>query len=67
VKNFIITRPNQHPETAQSKENYKDTDGGLVLFGKIEKNVFNLDVKWPFNLVQGLALALSSFDKKIGC
>jgi hypothetical protein len=39
----------------------------LVLFGKIDKNIFNLDIKYPFSLVQGLALALSSFDKKLGC
>jgi len=33
----------------------------------MQKNVFNLDIKHPFNIVQGLALALSSFDKKLAC
>jgi hypothetical protein len=60
VKNFIITRTG-------GGTNGKEGQDNLVLFGKIEKNVFNLDIKHPFNLVQGLALALSSFDKKIGC
>ena len=60
VKNFIITRPKEGTNGKESQEN-------LVLFGKIEKNMFNLDIRHPFNLVQGLALALSSFDKKIAC
>ena len=38
-----------------------------VLFGKIEKNIFNLDIKYPFSLAQGMVLALSSFDRKFGC
>jgi hypothetical protein len=60
VKNFIITRP-------RGDKNDREGHDNLVLFGKIDKNVFNLDIKHPFNLVQGLALALSSFDKKIAC
>jgi hypothetical protein len=39
----------------------------FVLFGKVSTNVFNLDIKYPFSLMQGLALALSSFDKKLAC
>lgn len=38
-----------------------------ILFGKFGKDLFNLDVRYPFNLMQGVALALSSFDKKLAC
>lgn len=38
-----------------------------VLFGKFGKDLFNLDIRYPFNMIQGVALALSSFDKKLAC
>lgn len=38
-----------------------------VLFGKFGKDLFNLDIHYPFNLIQGISLAMSSFDRKLAC
>jgi hypothetical protein len=36
-------------------------------FGRIGENSFNLDVKYPFSILQGFGIALSSLDFKLGC
>lgn len=56
IKNFIMVGEGEG-EQAEPK----------VLFGKFGKDLFNLDIRFPFNLLQGVALALSSFDKKLAC
>ena len=38
-----------------------------MLFGKVLKDKFNLDVGYPFTIIQSAALAVSSFEKKLGC
>jgi hypothetical protein len=54
VKNFLLIK---------DETNTSD----YILFGKVGKDLFNLDVKYPFTIVQGIALAVSSFEKKIAC
>ena len=39
----------------------------IMQFGRIGKEDFHLDVKWPMSLFQAFAVALSSFDSKLGC
>lgn len=56
VKNFIMIG-----------EDDSEEDEGRILFGKFGKELFNLDIRYPFNLIQGLALAISSFDRKLAC
>ena len=56
VKNFIMIRENEDEESYPR-----------VLFGKFGKELFNLDVRHPFSLVQAVALAISSFDRKLAC
>lgn len=56
IKNFIMVGERDN-ENAEPK----------VLFGKFGKDLFNMDIRYPFNLLQGVALALSSFDKKLAC
>ncbi len=56
IKNFIMIKANEN----------EDADA-RVLFGKFGKQLFNLDIRHPYNLIQGIALALSSFDKKLAC
>lgn len=56
IKNFIMVGERDN-ENADPK----------VLFGKFGKDLFNMDIRHPFNLLQGVALALSSFDKKLAC
>ena len=54
VKNCIITDPTQQQQQ-------------FVVFGKVSKDVFNLDVKKKFSILQAMAIAVSSFEKKLGC
>ena len=42
-------------------------DSQIMQFGRIGKDEFSLDVKWPMSLFQAFAIALSSFDSKLGC
>jgi hypothetical protein len=56
VKNFIMIG-----------EEESDKAAGKVLFGKFGKELFNLDIRYPFSILQGVALAVSSFDRKLGC
>ena len=45
-----------------------DEDGGMCLqFGRTGKDEFILDVQWPLSPFQAFALALSSFDSRVGC
>ena len=54
VKNFILVK------SENEKREY-------ILFGKVGKDVFNLDVRHPFSIFQAVALGISSFEKKLGC
>ena len=49
------------------REDEKDNDDDRLLFGKLSKEIFNLDISYPFNLVQAVSLAMSSFDRKLAC
>ena len=39
----------------------------IVQFGRIDSNLFNMDVKYPFSIIQAFALCLSSLDFKLAC
>jgi hypothetical protein len=56
IKNFIFI-----------KEEETERAEGTVLFGKFGRELFNLDLRWPFNIVSGVAMAISSFDRKLAC
>jgi hypothetical protein len=56
IKNFVIVE-DKDPEVALPK----------VLFGKFGKELFNLDVRYPFSILQAATLAISSFDRKLAC
>lgn len=36
-------------------------------FGRVGDDMFNMDIRWPMSLMQGFAIALSSFDFKLAC
>jgi len=44
-----------------------DEENVILLFGRVGKEEFSLDMKWPMSPFQAFALALSSFDSKLGC
>jgi len=54
VKNFQLT----------SKE---DPDTVYLQFGRVGKDVFNMDFRHPFSAYQAFAICLSSFDYKLCC
>jgi len=45
----------------------KDEQNQFMQFGRTGKDEFSLDVQWPMSLYQAFAVALSSFDSKLGC
>lgn len=49
IKNFVIT------DEEESEDKY------LIIFGKAAPDVYNLDIESPFSLIQGAAVAISSF------
>mmetsp|Transcript_28981 Transcript_28981/g.61255 ORF Transcript_28981/g.61255 Transcript_28981/m.61255 type:complete len:720 (+) Transcript_28981:1092-3251(+) len=44
-----------------------DEQKQIMQFGRIGKDEFSLDVQWPMSPFQAFAVALSSFDSKLGC
>jgi tubby-related protein 1 len=54
VKNFQLCDP-EEPEDVS------------LQFGRVGKEDFNMDVKWPLSPFQAFAITLSSFDSKIAC
>lgn len=54
VKNFQLIH-SEDPETV------------YLQFGRVGKEDFNLDFRWPLSPFQAFAMCLSSFDYKLGC
>jgi tubby-related protein 1 len=54
VKNFQLTN-NDEPDTV------------FLQFGRVGKDVFNMDFRYPFSPFQAFAICLSSFDYKLCC
>lgn len=54
VKNFQLVDPD-------------DQENVLLQFGRVGKDVFNMDYQWPLSPLQAFAICLSSFDYKIAC
>jgi len=53
VKNFQLVHP--------------DTDEVVLQFGKVGKNLFTMDFKQPFSVVQAFSICLSAFEFKLAC
>jgi tubby-related protein 1 len=54
VKNFQLT-------------NSEEPDTVFLQFGRVGKDVFNMDFRYPFSPFQAFAICLSSFDYKLCC
>jgi hypothetical protein len=39
----------------------------LMQFGRIERDSFTMDYKFPMCLLQAFSIALTSFDAKLAC
>ena len=38
-----------------------------IIFGKAGPDIYNLDVESPFNLIQAISVAITSFERKLTC
>jgi tubby-related protein 1 len=66
-----ILRNFQGRVTLSSVKNFQlvgEEDGKLVMqFGRVDKDEFIMDVRWPMSPFQAFAIALSACDTKIAC
>ena len=63
--------------TVASVKNFQLVEGGgkdsdvdkpvLLQFGKIGKDTFTMDYRYPLSAFQAFAICLSSFDTKVAC
>lgn len=70
VKNFqlIAGVPAPPPGApAPSQPNQSDHDKILLQFGKVGKDMFTMDYRYPLSAFQAFAICLSSFDTKLAC
>jgi hypothetical protein len=58
VKNFQIMHSGDQPDSLESET--------LMQFGRVDKEVFHLDVQFPFSPLQAFATCISSFYGKLG-
>lgn len=61
VKNFqLVASPENGPAGPEH-------DRVLLQFGKVGKDLFTMDYRYPLSAFQSFAICLSSFDTKIAC
>eukprot|EP00262_Sarcandra_glabra_P013919 TRINITY_DN3949_c0_g1_i2.p1 TRINITY_DN3949_c0_g1~~TRINITY_DN3949_c0_g1_i2.p1 ORF type:complete len:409 (+),score=57.88 TRINITY_DN3949_c0_g1_i2:138-1364(+) len=63
VKNFQLVASSA--ETGQ--RDGQDNEKVILQFGKIGKDLFTMDYRYPISAFQAFAISLSSFDTKIAC
>lgn len=61
VKNFQLVAS---PENGPSGPEHEKI---ILQFGKVEKDLFTMDYRYPISAFQAFAICLSSFDTKIAC
>ncbi|XAR49415.1 hypothetical protein NMG60_11032619, partial [Bertholletia excelsa] len=72
VKNFQLIAATQPPlastvpATSQSSTP-SDHDKIILQFGKVGKDMFTMDYRYPLSAFQAFAICLSSFDTKLAC
>ncbi|CAN4125047.1 unnamed protein product [Withania somnifera] len=69
VKNFQLIAANQPPAggPTTSRSSQSDHDRVILQFGKIGRDMFTMDFRYPLSAVQAFAICLSSFDTKLAC
>ncbi|KAK9146837.1 hypothetical protein Sjap_006740 [Stephania japonica] len=61
VKNFQLVASPEHRQASQEHEK------AILQFGKVGKDLFTMDYRYPISAFQAFAICLSSFDTKIAC
>ncbi|XP_010416614.1 PREDICTED: tubby-like F-box protein 1 [Camelina sativa] len=81
VKNFQLIAANQpqtqtqpqpqaQPQAQTQTQQSSQTDGPdkiILQFGKVGKDMFTMDFRYPLSAFQAFAICLSSFDTKLAC
>lgn len=71
VKNFQLIAATQPaagaPTPAPSQPPVSDHDKIILQFGKVGKDMFTMDYRYPLSAFQAFAICLSSFDTKLAC
>lgn len=77
VKNFQLIAATQPPppppppgggaSAASSQPAQTDHDKIILQFGKVGKDMFTMDYRYPLSAFQAFAICLSSFDTKLAC
>jgi hypothetical protein len=61
VKNFQLVA------SEDSGSGNQENDKVILQFGKVGKDLFTMDYRYPISAFQAFAICLSSFDTKIAC
>ncbi|XP_076882684.1 tubby-like F-box protein 8 isoform X2 [Bidens hawaiensis] len=74
VKNFQLIAAQPQPVAAQqppaagaSQSAQPEHDKVILQFGKVGKDMFTMDYRYPLSAFQAFAICLSSFDTKLAC
>ncbi|CAI9786222.1 unnamed protein product [Fraxinus pennsylvanica] len=71
VKNFQLIVSTQPPAATTnapaSQPTQSDHDKIILQFGKVGKDMFTMDYRYPLSAFQAFAICLSSFDTKLAC
>ncbi|KAI3448293.1 hypothetical protein Pfo_004958 [Paulownia fortunei] len=70
VKNFQLiaaTQPATTSAPTNSQPTHSDPDKIILQFGKVGKDMFTMDYRYPLSAFQAFAICLSSFDTKLAC
>lgn len=69
VKNFQLIASNQPPAGAPTPNQPPPSDHDKIIlqFGKVSKDMFTMDYRYPLSAFQAFAICLSSFDTKLAC
>lgn len=72
VKNFQLIAATQPPPPSSapapaSQPAQSDHDKIILQFGKVGKDMFTMDYRYPLSAFQAFAICLSSFDTKLAC
>ncbi|XP_075520716.1 tubby-like F-box protein 8 [Primulina tabacum] len=69
VKNFQLIAATQPAATAPTTSHpaQSDHDKIILQFGKVGKDMFTMDYRYPLSAFQAFAICLSSFDTKLAC
>jgi tubby and related proteins len=71
VKNFQLiaatTPPPAGARTPSQPAPASDPDKVILQFGKVARDMFTMDYRYPLSAFQAFAICLSSFDTKLAC